>query len=58
MVILASSNGTDVTDITTFYDLWQAFATLRGMCVRYDKVGKMSGIGSEGRLTMMALPFG
>ena len=56
-VLAASSGQADVTDASSFYDIWEAFNLLKGMCVRYQKSGEVSGLGREGRLTMLVLPY-
>jgi len=57
MAVSASSRATDVVDTSTFYDIWQAFVTLKAMCVRYDKMGKVSGLGTAGKMSMDVMPF-
>ena len=47
-----------MTETGTFYDLWQAFVTIKGMCVRYGKAGQMSGLGSQGKMTMGVFSHG
>lgn len=57
MALSASSRITDVVDTTTYYDIWEAFVTLWAMCVRYDKTGRMSGVGTAGKMTMDVVPY-
>ena len=56
-VLAAWSGQPDVTDSSSFYDIWEAFNLLKGMCVRYEMSGKISGLGREGKLTMLLLPY-
>ncbi len=58
MAVSASSGEADVHDSGTFYDLWQALVTVRAMCVRQNKIGQISGLGSGGKLTMAVFPNG
>lgn len=57
MAVIASSGETDVTDASSYYDLWEAFVMLKGMCVRYGKTGRMSGLGRQERLTAIVQPY-
>ena len=57
MAVSASSGAADVVETITYYDFWQAFVTLKAMCVRYDRKGKISGLGTAGKMTMDAIPF-
>ena len=57
MGVTAPDGVTDVTETSTFYDLWQAFVTIRGMCVRYGSLGKIYGVGSKGGMTAITQPY-
>ncbi len=57
MAVIASSGETDVHDSSTSYDLWQAFVTVKAMCVRRGQVGKIS-VGLSRKLTMGVFPYG
>lgn len=57
MVVSGSSRTRDVVDTSSYYDIWQAFVTLKAMCVRYDTIGEMVGIGTAGKMTINVIPF-
>ena len=57
MAVMGTGDEADVTDTSDYYDLWEAFVTVRGMCVRYGKTGVMSGLGREGRLSLLVQPY-
>lgn len=58
MVVMASSGAADVHDSSDFYDLWQAFVTVKAICVRNGRDGRISGMGRAGRLTMAVFSYG
>lgn len=57
MTITASSGTPGVYDSSNLYDIWQAFVTVKGMCVRQGKTGRVRGLGSQGRLTLQVNPY-
>lgn len=58
MVVTGSAfDARNVVDSSTFYDLWLAFVTVKGMCLRKGRMGKMSGLGKESRLTMNVISY-
>lgn len=57
MAVSASSGKQDVTDTSTFYAMWEAFVSLKGMCVRYEKQGSISGLGSGGEMSMSVVTY-
>ncbi|MCJ1453921.1 hypothetical protein MMC28_004270 [Mycoblastus sanguinarius] len=43
-------------DTSTFFDLWQAFVAIKGMCVRYGRKGRMKGLGTGGKMWLIVNP--
>lgn len=44
-------------DTSTYFDIWQAFVAIKGMCTRYRRLGTMTGLGTAGKLRLDILPF-
>ncbi len=45
VVVRASDGNVDTRDVTSFYKLWEAFTTIKALCVRYNKIGYVYGLG-------------
>ncbi|KAL6717430.1 hypothetical protein ACLMJK_005345 [Lecanora helva] len=57
LVLAASSGQADVTDSSTFFAIWEAFVLLKAMCVRFEKTGRVSGLGGRGQMSLLVLPY-
>lgn len=52
VVIRATDDSPATKDVTSYYNIWQAFMAVRAVCVRNNRVGTFDALGLSGRLTM------
>ena len=53
--ISATELGRDTRDTISRYDIWQAFMVLKGMCVRYGRTGRVTGLGTGRKMQLDAI---